>query len=56
MADVTVIEPNISSEENERNLERVKEVLTKIARDMQINGRTIKSNLWWKGWKALKNS
>lgn len=34
MPKVTIIEPKISKEENERNLEKVKEVLMKIARQI----------------------
>lgn len=37
MPKVTIIEPKISKEENEKNLEKVKEVLMKIARQMSSN-------------------
>lgn len=37
MPKVTIIEPKISKEENERNLEKVKEVLMKIARHIASN-------------------
>lgn len=38
---VIIVEPQITREENERRFERVKEVLAKIALDMQKNGVTI---------------
>lgn len=44
MVEVEIIEPNISKEENERRLEIVKEVMKEIARDMQRNGKKLKSN------------
>jgi len=44
MVEVEIIEPNISQEENQRRLEIVKGVLEEIARDMQRNGKKLKSN------------
>ena len=43
MVEVEIVEPNITQEENEKNLEIVKEILTEIARDMRRNGKTLKS-------------
>ena len=34
MVEVTIVEPNISKEENDRNLKRVREVLELIAQEI----------------------
>ena len=36
---VIIVEPQITQEENERRFERVKDVLAKIALDMQKKGK-----------------
>jgi hypothetical protein len=39
MVEVIIIEPNISEEENLRNLKQVEEVLKEIAIDINIKGK-----------------
>ncbi|OOM81840.1 hypothetical protein CLPUN_08020 [Clostridium puniceum] len=43
MVEIEIVEPNISQEENQKNLEIVKGVLEEIARDMQRK-RRVKTN------------